>query len=461
MLVRHKDLDIKSGRASRGGSRRLLLAVLAALGLAGPAADAAFGDDPASIDAQLQALADKNRVLQDQLAAQQKAIDDLKARLATLEQGSGRVQASAPVADAPAAEATSAALPSSSEGGLGVRIGGEGGVAYFLSGRDGSFPNGDFRWDDAKLYLDASVWKDVYFYSELDLMTREASDQDLHFGEMYLDLENVSALWDEDKLVNLRVGRFYIPFGEEYQVRGVMENPLIAHSVSDVWGWDQGIEAYGQWGKVSYAAAVMDGGVSRLNTAHDDKSVAGRIGYDPGGGVHLSASALWTGWINAPNDVLSAIWFGNGFFRALGPDATRFEASLEELDASYRWKGGMATVAGGLVQFDDNAPGDSRNMNYYYLELSQHLYDRLYGAFRFSGIRAPGGYPLAGLGDFDEYFFSPILTSELYRLSVGLGYQFGAPLEIKVDFSPEWGRTTTGGGRDREDLFSTELGVKF
>jgi hypothetical protein len=425
------------------------------------ASGTAHGDDAATFNAQLQGLIDTNRALQDQLAAQQKAIDDLKARLSALEQGSGRAQASvAAPPDAPEPAAPSPGLPSAPDG-LGVRIGGEGGMAYFLTGREGPFPNGVFRWDDAKLYLDASVWKDVFFYSELDLMTREASDQNLHFGEMYVDLENVSALWDEDRLVNLRVGRFYDPFGEEYQVRGVMENPLIAHSASDIWGMDQGIEIYGQSGRLSYAAAVMDGGVSRLNSAHDDKSVAGRIGFDPGGGLHLSASGMWTGWINAPNDVLSAIWFGNGFFRAIGPNATRFEASLEEGDASYRWKGGMASLAGGLVQFDDNAPGDSRTMTYFAVETTQHLYERVYGAFRFSGIRAPGGYPIAGLGSFDDYFFGPILTSELYRLSLGVGYQFGAPVELKVDFSPEWGRTTTGGGRDREDMVSTELGVKF
>ncbi|HEY1763979.1 MAG TPA: hypothetical protein VGF85_03585 [Opitutaceae bacterium] len=428
--------------------------------LVGMASGPARADETPTVTAQLQTLIDTNRALQDQLTAQQKAIDDLKARLASLELGSGRAQASLPAAEPPASDSTSPSLPAS-DSGLGVRIGGEGGVAYFLTGRDGAFPNGAFRWDDAKLYLDASVWKDVYFYSELDLMTREASDQNVHFGEMYIDFENVSSLWQADRLVNVRVGRFYDPFGEEYQVRGVMENPLIAHSASDIWGMDQGIELYGQSGRVSYAAALMDGGVSRLNTAHDDKSIAGRIGFDPGGGVHLSASGMWTGWINAPNDVLSAIWFGNGFFRAISPAATRFEASLEELDASYRWKGGRASVAGGLVQFDDNVRGDSRNMSYYTFEATQYLFDRLYGAVRFSGIRAPGGYPIAGLGNFEDYFFSSILTSELYRLSIGVGYQFAAPVELKFDYSPEWGRTTAGGGRDREDLFSTELGVKF
>jgi hypothetical protein len=417
--------------------------------------------DAGDVQAQLRALTEQNRLLQEQVAAQQKAIDELRARVAAIDQAPAKAP---PPEPAPDERAGSSPMqdPTFTVGSSSVRISGEGGVAYFLTGQEGAYPNGEVRWDDAKLFVDASVWKDVYFYSELDLMTREANDEDLHFGEMYVDFENVSALWNEDRLLNVRAGRFYIPFGEEYQVRGVMEDPLVSHSESDLWGWDQGVEIYGQSGRASYAAAAMDGNISTLNTSHDGKSVAGRVGYDPGGGVHLSASAMATGKLSASGDSLSALWFGNGFFRALGPSATYFQAELEEADASYRWKGGEAAAAGGLVQFQDNGgSADSRNMSYYYLEGTQDLSDRLYGAVRFSEILAPGGYFLAGQGERGEYFFGRTLTTSLYRLSLGAGYRFGPPVEFKVDFSPEWGRTTTGAGRDQEDFFSTELGVKF
>jgi hypothetical protein len=422
------------------------------------------GQDMKDVETQLSALAEQNRLLKAQVAAQQEAIEVLEKRVAELGQAPGPSQTPEPAAEKETAQAPPV-VTSPSAGGLGVRISGEGGVAYFLSGRDGAYPNGEFRWDDAKIFVDASVWNDVYFFSELDLITREAIDNDVHFGEMYVDFENVSALWNQDRLLNVRVGRFYIPFGEEYQVRGVMENPLITHSESDIWGWDQGLEVYGQLGKASYALAVMDGGDSTLNTAHDDRSVAGRIGYDPGGGLHLSASAMTTGRLSSSGDTISALWFDNGFFRSLAPATSQsyFSAYLEEVDAVYRWKGGEATAAGGLVQFQDTGTGSSstRDMSYFYLEAMQHLSDRLYGAVRFSEVLAPGGYPLAGDGVRGEYFFGNVLTTDLYRLSLGAGYRFSPPVEFKVDFSPEWGRTTTDGGRDREDYFSTELGVKF
>jgi hypothetical protein len=42
-----------------------------------------------------------------------------------------------------------------------------------------------------------------------------------------------------------------------------------------------------------------------------------------------------------------------------------------------------------------------------------------------------------------------------------LGYQFGPPLVLKVEYSPEWGRSLSGQDRNNEDLLATEVGVKF
>ena len=39
-----------------------------------------------------------------------------------------------------------------------------------------------------------------------------------------------------------------LPFGEEYQVRNAIDNPLVTHSLSDVWGIDEGVQVYGTLG---------------------------------------------------------------------------------------------------------------------------------------------------------------------------------------------------------------------
>ena len=112
-------------------------------------------------------------------------------------------------------------------------------------------PNSTFRIDEARLFVEAPVWDDIYFYTELDLATRESTSLMLNVGELYLDFENVSKLWDRERLLNFRAGRFYIPFGEEYTRRFAIDNPLISHSVSDIWGSDDGVEIYGNYAMMS------------------------------------------------------------------------------------------------------------------------------------------------------------------------------------------------------------------
>jgi hypothetical protein len=396
-------------------------------------------------------ILDQNRRLEEQIANQQKVIDSLQERVSGLE------SAKSP-SNPGAAENDEVASASPT-----VRISAEAGFAYFQSGSDGVYSGGFFRVDEARLYLDASVWKDVYFHSELDLVTREANDNDPHFGELYATVDNLSGHWDQDNLVNLRIGRFNIPFGEEYQTRTAIANPLISHSLSDIWGFDSGVEAYGSEGRFDYAAAVLDGGVNILKSGNTGKSFAGRIGYGSGP-WRLSASAMSTGHLNPNVDELSAVWIGNGFFRSISatPGNTHFWADLAEVDASASWKRGHLKAAAGRAWYDDDvAPGDSRRLDYFYVEGVQFLVKDLFAAVRFSRINAPNGYFLTGQGSMADYLFGTTLTTELDRLSLGLGYEFAPPVILKVEYSPEWGRTTTGENRDNANLFSTELAVKF
>ena len=110
------------------------------------------------------------------------------------------------------------------------------------------------------------IEKDGYFYGELDIATREGGSLDLRANELYLDFEDLSRLWNQDRQLNLRTGQFYIPFGEEYLMRYAINNPLISHSVSDLWGVDPGVELYGTLGKFHYVLAVQNGGIDNLNT---------------------------------------------------------------------------------------------------------------------------------------------------------------------------------------------------
>jgi hypothetical protein len=435
-------------------------------------APGALWAQPASADPALQIIVEQNQRLQEQVRAQQKTIDALNARMDEIRQATDRHERELKDLQARAeADPADRVIPVERDRAHDVRIGAEVALGYFSTGRAGPFPKSEFRVDDTKLTIEAPVWRNVYFFTELNLLTRETSTPNFQFAELYAEFEGRGGLWGRPDTLNLRVGSMNIPFGEEYAVRGPMADPLISHSLSDIWGQDEGIELYGRAGAVSYVVAVQNGGLSQLRDFNADKSLAARIGWDPVTWLHLSASAMRTGQIatvspvTSAGDNLSAVWFGNAFFRALGPASrtTSFRADLYEADAVVKWKGGQAGAALGEVRFDDSDPlvDNSRRLRYGLVEARQDLTEQLYSAARYSEIRAPGGYPLAGGGNAVNYFYRPSLTEELKRLSVGFGYRFGPPLVLKLEYSWETGHLLNGITRNHEDFFGAQLGLKF
>jgi hypothetical protein len=420
-----------------------------------------------SPDQQITDLTQQNQKLQSQVAAQQAMIEALQKRMDALEAAnSGPRPAGPPLPAATAFESEPAAAQKFGGGsGQTVRISADVGLDFFYSGQDGAYANGEFRVGDARIYLDAAVWKNVFVRAEVDPVTRESGDQNMHYGELYADAENLSGAWGQDGLLSFKFGRFYTPFGEEYQFRNAVDNPLVSHSLPDIWDMDGGAEVYGAAGAFSYAAAVQDGGLNVLRNTHTDKSVAVRLSYDATPQLHFSVSGMRTGHLNPLVDNVSALWFANGFFRAIGPAGTvhNYWASLAEGDAKYSWNTGHLGVFGGAVSFGDDstATRDHRNLTYGSAEFVQTISGGLFGAARYSLIRVPGGYPLAGQAASGAYFFGPNLATRLDRASFGLGYQFGPPLVLKLEYSPEWGKDLDGEKRDEENMFSTELGIRF
>ncbi len=416
--------------------------------------------DTGELEKEIEELREQNRHLQQQLQQQREMIDKLSGKVSGLEQTNAQSQndlraLKASVENAPA-------LPEKPKGlSLGnVVISGEGAAGFFETQSAGKYPNAAFLVDEARLFIDAPIWQDVYFYGEVDLQTREEPDLGVYLGELYVQWENLGQYWNQDQMLNLRVGQFYIPFGEEYQTRFAIDNALISHSLSDVWGLNPGLELYGGWKPLSYVVAVQTGGISTLNDGTADKSVAGRIGYDPASWLHLSASGMRTGKLSVADDSISAAWFGGGFFTPLGtPATTLFQANMAEADAQAKWQSGYVRLAGGYAGYDDNHPtgGDHRDIYYYYVEALQHLAPKLYAAVRWSQIRVPDGYPIIA----DSPAFPGLSTSDIWRLSLGLGYRFSEHLLLKIEYAFEQGRLTSGGLRDHDDLFAAELAFKF
>jgi hypothetical protein len=426
----------------------------------------ALADDAADVRRQIELLQQQNALLLEQVRQQQTVIEKLNQRVAHIEQTSD--QRSRELDDLKS-NVKDAAPASNKSGGFNIgkiNFSGEGGVGYFHSQSEGAFPNAEFRLDEAKLFVEAPVWGDVYFFTELNLATRESGDLDLRVGELYLDFEDVSKLWARDRQLNVRIGRFDIPFGEEYLARDAIDNPLISHSLVDLWGVDEGIELYGSLGKFSYVAAVQNGGFSGTRDFNADKSVVGRLSYDPTRWLHLSASAMRTGDLDAQNDYSSELWFGGGWFRSIGsPDTTVFHANLLQGDVALQFSRGHLKAFGGIAQYDDNDPnGNNRRDIYYYsVEGVVDVTRKLYAAARFGQIFANQGYPLPGNANMDKYYFDPFgpQAEKLWRLSLGLGYQFNRHLLVKAEYSFEQGKEVGGNGRNHVNLFAAEAAFAF
>ncbi len=414
-------------------------------------------DDATNTQYQLELLQAQNAKL-DALVRQQQAV------IESLNQRVGNIEAQAVPAGLPGA------VPGEPAGGLAtnpsgnfspgkVNLSGEGSLAFFHSDTAGAYPNSEFRVDEARLFVEAPVWGEVYFFSELVLAARDNAGLGLTLGELYLDFENVSQLWGRERMLNVRVGRMDIPFGEEYFRRDSIDNPLISHSLSDLWGIDEGIELYGGMGKFNYAVAVQNGGFSGTHDYDSDKSVAGRLSYDPTRWLHLSASGMRTGNLDAVDDLWSELWFGNNWIGAIGSgNATKFKANVVEGDVVIRLPHGYLRAFGGYLHYDDNDPvvNNQRDVYYYTVEPVYDLTRKLYAAARFSQVFAPEGFRILGNGT----AFAP-MTDAIWQLSLGLGYRFSPQLVLKAEYTFTRGQELDGSQRDQEDFFGAAAAFKF
>jgi len=402
---------------------------------------------------EVQELKRQNKLLQEQLQKQQTQIDRLTEKVS---------EAKPQVPKVPDEEENQTSKSDGRGFSFGkVHLSGEGGVAFFHTGEKGPYPNSEFRVDEAKLFVEAPIWKDVYFFTELNITLREDPSIYVQVGELYLDFENLSRFWNRDGQLNLRVGRFDIPFGEEYLTRDAINNPLVSHSLSDTWGIDEGIEIYGSIAKVQYTLAVQNGGHPSLRDYDADKSITLRIGYDPVPQLHVSVSAMRTGALATTGDQFSELWFGNAFVRSLDFGATRFQANLLEADAQFRWSKGYLRGAGGYLKYNDNGSSDTqREVYYYYVEGLQHLTSRLYAAARWSQMIPHHGYPIAGDGSWGEYFFGGF-TRIISRLTAGAGYRLNHNLLLKAEYTFNTGREVNGAIRNHENIVAAEAAFSF
>ncbi|HUR45020.1 MAG TPA: hypothetical protein VMZ27_04010, partial [Candidatus Saccharimonadales bacterium] len=145
------------------------------------------GAAESDLEKQLQSLKESNEALRQQLQKQEKTIDELSKKVSAISNETTNESTPAKVRND---EADLTSKPLGFHLGR-VRFTGEGGAGFFRSGPDGVYPNSEFRIDEAKLFVEAPLWNETYFFGELNLTQREDPTESLSMGELYIDFENV------------------------------------------------------------------------------------------------------------------------------------------------------------------------------------------------------------------------------------------------------------------------------
>jgi len=123
---------------------------------------------------------------------------------------------------------------------------------------------------------------------------------------------------------------------------------------------------------------------------------------------------------------------------------------------------GRIHAFGGYARYDDNDPdaNNKRDIWFYSVEGVYDITRKFYTAARFSQILAPDGYQLVGNGSMDQFLYGTPAT-DLWRLSLGVGYHWSPNALLKAEYAFERGKELTGDTRDHEDFFGIEAAFRF
>ena len=353
-----------------------------------------------------------------------------------------------------------------------IEIRGFAGAGFYDTGSNGTYPHGGFGIKEASLFVTADIWDDVELFMELQTNRLGKDDQLFtRTGEVLVHFRDVVA--DNRRRVGVKVGRFDIPFGEEYLWQDAIDNPLITNSASYVYGWDEGVLIYGDLGPVAFVAALTDGTDERSFEDHDDKALNLKLSGKPADRWYLSFSAMRNGKAGK-----SAVEFGGSHFEPVGAShlssvgtsaSDQVDGVLFQVDARYDFSGdrGYVSAFAGTARQDDDDGQFDRDFNWFGVEAYRRLSDRWYAVGRYSEIGtydSEEGYHFDGkiyAGGNAQFGYD---TERFRRLGVGAGFQPNPRVTIKFEVGRDWFDlidTSTARGTGDRSFAAAELAVRF
>ncbi len=329
-----------------------------------------------------------------------------------------------------------------------IEIHGFGAAGYYDTGSAGTRNFGGFAIKESSLFIEADVWEDISLFWEIQANRLGKDDQlFVRTGEVYIHLRDipVSDLFS----FGTKLGRFDIPFGEEYLWQDSIDNPLISNSAAYPYGWDEGILVYSEFKGLNWILAVTDGTDSRSIEENFDKAVNLKFYGNPFESLYLSASYMRNG-----EGSKSAVEFGGSHFQPVGAShqssvgsssSDEIDSSLVELDAKYSYHstsfdGYLATSLGGATQ-DDNDSSFDRDFIWFSVEPFLSYKNTWYAVARYSEI---GTYDNHKGYHFDGKTFAGgnrafgYDTRRFRRLALGIGWTPNPHLRAKLEVGQDW-----------------------
>jgi hypothetical protein len=340
-----------------------------------------------------------------------------------------------------------------------LRLYGFAALRAFDTGARGSAPEGAVGIQAATLFVDANVPEVGRAFLELRLdYFQEAGQNNSGIGEAWFTIDDPFGLGKE-QAIDLRLGRFDLPFGEYYLLEDPDKNRMIGFPAVMPYRWDEGVMAMihrKEWGVV---AALTDGSYSRNSEGGIGPGVTVRGHVRPAAGLYLSASALYTHEV-----AQSALCFGGSLIGPVRDSATGSSPSSEvstllgSLDLRWQMTEGLhlqASVGGGDI--DDAAAGFDRTLVWWMLEPTLALGGDVDMTLRWSGggtFNGDEGFLLESrpyANGAANYGFD---LSSIQRIAVGLRDRLHPRLQVKTEVGFDHEKATTVSGlRNTSGLF--------
>lgn len=202
-----------------------------------------------------------------------------------------------------------------------VRLGGSANTGGYFGRKNSVFHDRDFEIWDAALYVDAELGNAVRLGDHVVVRNAGMSfewtvvrlgRERNSLGELFAEFQGLG----DCGLLNLEVGRFQLPLGENYLrfSKGYRDNPFITNTVGGPWFWDEGIKLYGSTDSnlFTYVASVTEGGNPLNEDTGSGFQYTLKLITDPFPWLRASVSGMVSGKIGSEYDTPEQIGTGGG-----------------------------------------------------------------------------------------------------------------------------------------------------